>query len=107
MFLSNKLSYCITSALLENSIIEKEEAELYKYCYNYFLEQFFYAVIVLFLGVLLHCFETTLLFILFCIMHLCLYYGTMSLCAIVVAISMFLGFLFQKGSKNDTTNSNM
>lgn len=63
MYLSRKLSYYVAKVLLENGAIREGDLKFYEYCYEFFFEQFLDTAIVLILGLLLHCFVTTLIFL--------------------------------------------
>ncbi len=63
MIVSNYISKKLTSAMQESNIISENEATIYIYCLDYFLEIFFYVTSTTLISLLLHRFPIYIIFL--------------------------------------------
>ncbi len=63
--MSKQIGSYIAEWMINNNIITDNEKPIYEYCYTYLIENTLYAVIILLISILLHCFDIGLILVTF------------------------------------------
>lgn len=98
MKLPQKMSQALTNTMIEMNVIQKEERDMYSYCYEFLFENIVYIASLILFGALLHNLKETLIFLLIMLPFRTfaggLHAPAAGICVVISYLNYFLTILF-------------